>query len=198
MIPDFAVLKEELNGAITRFMRDRFKFHQGPLSDVPQGRIFEGRRNIIVREDGSEDETKMQELSAETRISADEIRELHLPKLLQKLDDSVKEMAAAQAQHFYQTMSEGVEKVGNTIDGGGQPLTAELFLQAMEKIWIDFNADSSPQMPEVHISPNQTDNVKRMIERLESEPHLKRRFDQIMLKKREEWRAREADRKLVG
>jgi len=121
-----------------------------------------------------------------------------LPKLLQKLDDSVKEMAAAQAQHFYQTMSEGVEKAGNTIDGGGQPLTAELFLQAMEKIWIDFNADSSPQMPEVHISPNQTDNVKRMIERLESEPHLKRRFDQIMLKKREEWRAREADRKLVG
>jgi hypothetical protein len=69
MIPDFPVLKEELNGAITRFMRDRFKFHQGPLSDVPQGRIFEGRRNIIVREDGSEDETKMQELSAETRIS---------------------------------------------------------------------------------------------------------------------------------
>jgi len=68
MIPDFPVLKEELNGAITRFMRDRFKFHQGPLSDVPQGRIFEGRRNIIVREDGSEDETKMQELSAKTRI----------------------------------------------------------------------------------------------------------------------------------
>jgi hypothetical protein len=198
MIPDFPVLKDELNRAITRFMRERFRVHQGPLSDVPQGRVFEGRRNVIVRQDGSEDETKMREVSAETRFAVDEIRELHLPKLLEKLDATVQEMAATQARHFYETMSEGVQKVGNTIDGGGQRFTAELFLQAMEKIWIEFNADGSPQMPTVHISPNQTDDVKRMIERLESESDLKKRFDTIMIKKREEWRAREADRKLVG
>jgi hypothetical protein len=95
-------------------------------------------------------------------------------------------------------MSEGVQKVGNTIDGGGQRFSAELFLQVIEKIWIEFTADGSPQMPTVHISPNQTDDVKRTIERLESEPELKKRFDAIMIKKREEWRAREADRKLVG
>jgi hypothetical protein len=168
------------------------------LSDVPQGRVFEGRRNVIVREDGSEDETKMREVSAETRIAVDEMRELHLPKLLEKLDATVQEMAATQARHFYETMSEGVEKVGNTIDGGGQRFSAGLFLQAIEKIWIEFNADGSPQMPTVHISPNQTDDVKRTIERLESEPELKKRFDAIMINKREEWRAREADRKLVG
>jgi hypothetical protein len=198
MIPDFPVLKKELNRAITRFMRERFKFHQGPLSDVPQGRVFEGRRNVIVREDGSEDETKIREVSAETRIAADEIRELHLPKLLEKLDATVQEMAATQARHFYETISEGAEKIGNTVDGGGQRFTAELFLQAIERIWIEFNADGSPQMPTIHISPNQTDDVKRTIERLESEPDLKKRFDAIMTKKREEWRAREADRKLVG
>jgi hypothetical protein len=198
MIPDFPVLKEELNRAITCFMRERFKFHRGPLSDVPQGRVFEGRRNVIVRPDGSEDETKMREISAETRFAADDMRELHLPKLLEKLDAMVQEMAATQARHFYETMSEGVQKVGNTVDGGGQRFTAELFLQAMEKILIDFNADGSPEMPTVHISPNQTDDVKRMIERFESEPDLKKRFDTIMTKKREEWRAREADRKLVG
>ena len=198
MIPDFPVLKEELNRAITRFMRERFKFHQGPLSDVPQGRVFEGRRNVIVRQDGSVDETKMREVSAATRIAADEMRELHLPKLLEKLDAAAQEMAATQARHFYEMMSEGVQKVGNTVDGGGQRFSAELFLEAIEKIWIEFNADGSPQMPTVHISPNQADDVKRMIERHENEPALKKRFDAIMMKKREEWRAREADRKLVG
>jgi hypothetical protein len=83
MIPDFPVLKEDLNRAITRFMRERFKVHQGPLSDVPQGQVFEGRRNVIVRQDGSEDEMKIREVSAETRIAFDEMRELHLPKLLE-------------------------------------------------------------------------------------------------------------------
>jgi hypothetical protein len=198
MIPDFPVLKEELNRAITRFMRERFKFHQGPLSDVPQGHVFEGTRNVIVRQDGSKDETKMREISAETRFAADEMRGLHLPKLLEKVDAMAQEMAATQARQFYETMSEGVQKVGNTVDGGGQCFTAELFLQAMGKILIDFNADGSPEMPTVHISPNQTDDVKRMIERFESEPDLKKRFDTMMTKKREEWRAREADRKLVG
>jgi asparagine synthetase B (glutamine-hydrolysing) len=53
-------------------------------------------------------------------------------------------------------------------------------------------------MPVVHINPAQEEDVKAMIRRLETEPELKKRYDAIMMKKREEWRAREADRKLVG
>ena len=37
-----------------------------------------------------------------------------------------------------------------------------------------------------------------MDKELESNPELKRKFDEMMEKKKEEWRAREADRKLVG
>jgi hypothetical protein len=198
MLPDFPVLKSELNGAITRFMRMRARVHQGPLAEVPRGLVFEGHANVIIREDGSEDITRMFEASSELRIPTDEIRELHLPVLLQKLDKSAHDIVAAQAKHFYETLAEGTEKAGTALDAKGGRLTVELFLRMIETILIDFKADGSPEMPVVHINPAQEEDVKAMIRRLETEPELKKRYDAIMMKKREEWRAREADRKLVG
>jgi hypothetical protein len=140
----------------------------------------------------------MHEAGSEVRIAADEIRSLHLPHLLQKLDAAAEEIVTKQAKNFYETISKGVEQVGNTLDAGGQRLTAELFLDAFQKILIDFNPDGSPQMPTVHISPDQQDDVTRMVQRLETEPALKQRFHDLIARKREEWRAREANRKLVG
>jgi len=42
------------------------------------------------------------------------------------------------------------------------------------------------------------ERMAAMDKELESNPELKRKFDEMMEKKKEEWRAREADRKLVG
>jgi hypothetical protein len=176
----------------------KMRMERGPLGQVPRGRVFEGGRNVLVREDGSQEETEIREAGSEMRISADEIRSLHLTNLLEKLDVAAEEIVTKQAKHFYETISKGVEQVGNNLNAGGQPLTAELFLEAFQKILIDFNADGSPQMPTVHISPGQKDDVTRMFQRFETEPPLKQRFDNLIAKKREEWRAREANRKLVG
>jgi hypothetical protein len=196
VIPDFPALKEQFNQALTRYMRGRLD--QSVLGQIPRGRIFEGGRNVIVREDGSQEETKMNEAGSEIRIPADEIRNLHLPALLERLEVLVHEILAKQTKDFYETISRGVESVGNKVDAGGKPLTAELFLEAIAKIQIDFNPDGSPRMPTVHISPHQQDDVARMIQRLETEASLKKQFDTIIARKREEWRAREANRKLVG
>jgi hypothetical protein len=136
MIPDFPVLKNELNLAITRFMQMRAQVHQGPLAKIPRGRIFEGRTNVIVREDGSEDITKMFETGSEVRISIDEIKHLHLPNLLERLDKSARDLVATQAKHFYDTLAEGTEKAGTSLDAKGQRLTAELFLQMLDTICL--------------------------------------------------------------
>jgi hypothetical protein len=196
VIPDFPVLKEAFSRAMSRYMKMRMD--HGPLAQVPRGRVFEGGQNVLVREDGSREETQMYEAGSEVRISADEIRSLHLPNLLQKLDAAAEEIVSKQAKNFYETISKGVEQVGNTLDAGGRRLTVELFLEAFQKISIDFNPDGSPQMPTVHISPGQKDDVTRMVQRLETEPALKQSFDDLIASKREEWRAREANRKLVG
>jgi hypothetical protein len=157
VIPDFPVLKEAFSRAMSRYMKMRMD--HGPLAQVPRGRVFEGGQNVLVREDGSREETQMYEAGSEVRISADEIRSLHLPNLLQKLDAAAEEIVSKQAKNFYETISKGVEQVGNTLDAGGRRLTVELFLEAFQKISIDFNPDGSPQMPTVHISPGQKDDV---------------------------------------
>jgi hypothetical protein len=155
MIPNFPDLKDEFNRALSRFMQRRIDFHLGVVGSVPRGRVFEGKRHVMVRENGSEEETEMREASVETRIPIDEIRGLDLPHLLEKIDASAKEMARIQATGFYQSMAKGVAKIGNTVDAGGKPLTVELFLDALEKILIDFYSDGSPHMPTVILSPEQ-------------------------------------------
>lgn len=172
--------------------------HQGIVGKIGRARMFEGRHNTIIRPDGSEDQTSMNEGRAELRIPLDELKELGLQQLLDRLDEIAKDMARQQSEHFFTTLSEGSKKAGTTIDAQGKPLTPELFLKMIETIWINFSADGTAQMPTMVISPSSEEGVKAMIQKMENSPELKKRFDDIIIKKREEWNAREADRVLVG
>jgi hypothetical protein len=63
---------------------------------------------------------------------------------------------------------------------------------------IDFNADGTAQFPEMHIHPDLSNAARMAFEELEKNPGLNQQFRRMISEKREEWRAREADRKLVG
>jgi hypothetical protein len=198
MLPEFPLLKEAFTRAVIRVLAERVKMHQGIVGKIGRARMFEGRHNTIIRPDGSEDQTSMNEGRAELRIPLDELKELGLQQLLDRLDEIAKDMARQQSEHFFTTLSEGSKKAGTTIDAQGKPLTPELFLKMIETIWINFSADGTAQMPTMVISPSSEEGVKAMIQKMENSPELKKRFDDIIIKKREEWNAREADRVLVG
>ena len=48
------------------------------------------------------------------------------------------------------------------------------------------------------MAPGSRENIQEMIQQMENSPALKKKFDEIILKKREEWNARKANRSLVG
>jgi hypothetical protein len=198
MLPEFPLLKEAFTRAAIRLLAERVKMHQGIVGTVNRARMFEGRQNIIVRPNGSEDAIAMNEGRAELRIPLDELAEVGLQQLMNRLDEIAKDIARQQSEHFFATLSEGSKKAGTTIDAEGKPLTPDLFLKMIETIWIDFSSDGTPKMPTMVISPSNQEGVRAMIHQMENSPDLKRRFDEIMVKKREEWNAREADRILVG
>jgi len=50
-----------------------------------------------------------------------------------------------QSEHFFATLGEGFKKAGTTIDAQGQPLTPDLFLNMIETIWINFDANGTAQ-----------------------------------------------------
>ena len=198
MLPDFPVLKDDLNKAITRVLQERARAYQGEIGNIRRARVFEGRRNVIVRTDGSEEETPLITSSAELSISFSELKDFDLPELLIRLDKIAFDIAEQQSRRFYEAMSEGIEKVGNTIDAQGGGITPELILKAFDTISIDFNSDGSPNLPTFHGNPAGQKAIESAMIEINTDPVLQRRFQGIMIKKREEWNAGEADRILVG
>jgi hypothetical protein len=198
MLPDFPSLKQDLARAISRWQEERTRMYQGQLGAIARTRVFEGNRNIIIRSDGTVEETAYIRSSAQLTISLDEVEHMDLPDFLMRIDPIARDMAGQQSRKFYESMSEGLARVGNTVDANGQRLSPELFLQCLERMMIPFNADGTPHMPTLHVHPSQRGEAEAVWKQLHETPELNTRLQAIMSKKREEWDAGEADRVLVG
>jgi hypothetical protein len=68
----------------------------------------------------------------------------------------------------------------------------------LEKMQIDFYPDGTPHEIFVDGPLLTPERMAAVDKEFESNPELKRKFDEMMEKKKEKWSAREADRKLVG
>jgi hypothetical protein len=198
VLPTSATLADEFNRAVTRFMRDATKRHGIAVSQIGRSRIFEGQKNVIVRPSGVHDETKIVEQSVELRIPGEEGRSLSLQGLLDHLVGLAKEMAGKQEQHLFATISEALAGTPNTVDAKGEKFSPELLYRAIETMEIDFKPDGTPIMPTLYISPAQAEGVKAAAAQADADPAFRKRFEQLMTKKKEQWRAREASRQLVG
>jgi hypothetical protein len=198
MLPDQFLLKAEVRSRLNVLFRQMVNGYLGVVAEAPRSVIHEGRRTVIVRESGEVDETKLFQASAAFEIKASEVSAMSLQELHSRLDVAARGMAKQISQGFFQNVSEAVDKVGNAVDGKGRGFTPELILEVLERIWIEFDEHGRPQMPTMVIHPDQATQVQQAFKQLDNDPDLSDRFARLMDKKREEWRAREASRKLVG
>lgn len=198
MLPDFVVLKKEIDDVLTLFMRKRFKFHCTGIQDIPREQLFEGAGMAVQRATGDLDESKFIENKIEFSISYDEVPTLSLNEVLQKLDKAAKEMADQAQKYFYLKINQDLDRLGRTVDRKGKPFTAETILEALQSINIEFDANGKHHDLELHTSPQLEKAVKKSFADLETDPVLKKRYEDLMMQKREEYRVREASRRLVG
>lgn len=198
MLPTFATFDDEFNRAVSRFINESTKHHGIAISQVARATIFEGRKNVIVRPTGEHDETRREEQSVELTIPGEEARNLSLRGLLERLGGVAKEMAEKQERYLFATISETLAGTPNTIDAKGEKFSPETLYKAIEAIQIEFKPDGTPDMPTLYISPAQTENVKAAIRQAGADSNFDKRFKKMMEDKKEQWRAREASRQLVG
>ena len=118
--------------------------------------------------------------------------------LVERMRHAAQDMAAQITKSSFQSISDAVDKVGNVVDGKGAPFSAALFLEALEKIQIDFGPDGKPRFPTLVVAPSKGPQIQRILESLEQDPQLSAQFHKLIEVKKEEWLAREASRKLVG
>lgn len=198
MLPDYPKLKSELQGALTKILQARFRAHSGILNEIPRSRVFEGTGTQIQRASGQVEDSD--DLSAQGVLT---IKNAELPKLtfddvLKKLDGMAQELAAEATRKLFKSLDALTERTGNVVDAGGKPLSAQAIIEVLEKIHIDCDEDGNLRLPTIVIHPKQTDALKAAEQEMEGNPELKKRYEETLEAKREEWRVREASRKLVG
>jgi hypothetical protein len=198
MLPDWPKLKQEIRAQLNLFMRERHQVHLGCFSESPQHRIFEGGSTETVRASGQVDETKIKEISAEFSYETEELSKLTLSDVLAKLDEVAKEMAEKFTASIYENIGEICEKYGNVTEQKGEPFSPESVIESWEKLSIAFDANGKPKFPQIHIHESMKATVAKTLEQLEKDPEYRLRMELLIEKKRLEWNAQEADRKLVG
>ena len=196
MLPDFTEAKKKLSAHFMKFVDSRQKEYLGPLA-VGVSQMFEGGQTIAtVMDDGKKYDSEMETLKGEITISFDEIKSGNTNVVFQKLNEMACQMAQAQREMFYGKMSEVTEAVGNSVSG--RPFTAEVFLEALEKIQIEFKDSGEMQELSLIFGPAMIDQATDVLEQLNSNPKYKRMHEELIERKRREFRDREASRKLVG
>ena len=198
MLPDFLKVKEKLKMMIDYRLKQAILSNLGPLADIREAFLFEGSKTVINRDDGSVSEIESKEFSVMLKIEMNEVETMTHEKVLETIEHLAKEMAEKQAKLFYEKIGESAEEVGNVVSDDGETFSMDLFFEVLEKVSRDFDSTGKPDEIVCVADPELFPSIAKVIEEAKSDPEMAKRFDAIMERKREEWRARESRRKLVG
>lgn len=197
MLPDYPKLKKDLQEALDRYLRERVAAYMGIVGQFPHCTVHEGDRTYLQRAAGDSAETEFTLVDVTRSLSRDELPRLTLDDILARLDEGAGELAGRTKQHAFGEMDRIVTDAGQVVSGKGQPLP-ETILQTFEKLEIDFDGDGKISGLKVICHPSQQAALVEAFRRLEEDPAYKARFDEVLQRQRERWRARETGRNLVG
>jgi DNA-binding transcriptional regulator of glucitol operon len=198
MLPDLPKLKRDIRKRLDLYLRRQINARHGVFCEAPKHIIQEGDRMRIAREDGTIDESNLEQASAEMSLRAEEIPHMTIKERMAKLDDVADEIVRQQLKHLFQTVKDVCDKTGQSVDARGKTLDADVVLAIIEKMQLDFDDMGHHKEISVVVPPALTEQMKKVLEQIESDPVLRKRYEDIVMRKRIEWRDREASRKLVG
>lgn len=198
MLPDLPGLKRDIQRLLDRYLQTQVDARIGVFKESPKHTIHEGNRMRTVRGNGSIDESELKEASANMSLNFDDVPRLTLEEQLTKINDIADQMARQISEHLFGTLNAILDKVGQVVDQKGRPLDAEGIFAVLEKLQLDFDEGGKHNEISIVMLPALAPKVKQVFEQIMSEPLLRQRYEEIIMRKRMEWRDREAARKLVG
>lgn len=197
MLPDFPVLKKRIQRMIEENVQEQIR--QDPfLSRIRKRQVFEGLGMSLRNEKGEIIKTNYEPVSAPFAIEKDEIIiRGHIAFIEDIQSEMVEEIKEKQTKFLIQETQEAAKNIKNVVNGKDRPFTFHLFLEALDKMWIDFDDQGNPYMPDFVVSPDVGAKLKIRLPEWKDDPEYKEELERIIVKKRREWCDREGHRKLV-
>ncbi len=190
MLPDFPGVKTPIISALNSFLQKETYSHPR-LAELRHIQFFEGEG----WSQGVAEASRFREFRVPQTVSKAQIIERGAQVFAEQMSALAQAHAALMIGRLHEVAEEAI--------ASGHPsfakialeeLTIDSYLALIDRTELPFESDGTPKMPSWE-PPNL--EVERRIVGWLSDPALRGRFDEIVSRKREEWNARESDRKLV-
>ncbi len=128
--------------------------------------------------------------------SADlDVRAPDLDAHCQFLHDFAQSYLSAVAPRTMDGVMEIAEAHGQRVNAQGKPPSWDLWIAALEKIDLDFDAGGQPIMPTVYLNSKTAEDFKKALSQPRT-PEQERRFTEVMTRKKTDYDARHPPRRL--
>ncbi len=144
MLPDFPALKGEVLKIILARLRHRVGTGDPVLSQVTRFKQHEGGQLRYEQQGGGTVQEGFEKIGAEFKVLPTEVPTLIGEKLNAKLEEMAQELMRQAAKNFFKKVGEISEKAGTSIDAGGKPVSAEMLLDMIGSVQMEFGPDGKP------------------------------------------------------
>lgn len=201
MLPDFPTIKTDLERLLQLGAREQAVSMSKAIVRLPRRPVYEGDRYILVRENGETVEDTYDTVSAEDSLEVREVETLSLRQAFEMYTGLMGEMDTQEVDAFIKLGNKEAESRDQVVDGAGRP-HPETILEAVERMELGSaprDVDHLFLFQEMRFFLQELDDkaIESARENLKQEPY-KDQMEHLLKKKREEFRARESRRKLVG
>ncbi len=104
-----------------------------------------------------------------------------------------------QSKRLFEVVKQAADEVGNVVDGRGEEPSPEKMLDLFRRVDMDFDPVTLQPKPGLTLvmHPDMAAKMVPKMKEWENDPDFNAEHGRIIDQKREEWRAREARRKLA-
>ncbi|GEM_PF-6533275 len=185
MLPDFVRVKRHTNRNLLRWVRVQIPELTPLIRGIATLKQHEG--NFAG-----------QNIELDFVLTREELRRPDMEAIRQKLTDLARQIGQAQEKRLLEVAAEAADSVGNVVHATGE-VTPDKILEVLRRVHMDFDPRTlQPTGGHAWVmAPETAAVVVPKLKEWEKVPEFTAEYEQIMSIKREEWNAREADRKLV-
>jgi hypothetical protein len=196
MFPDYPKLKIEIKKRfeLLTYQKSRADPLLGFMRTI---KIKEGNKMIYHTVDGKRMETSFTRFQSAFRISDEDIIEKGVEGLVEIADNIGSDMKSKVGKKVISDFNKITAKTGNVVDAKGKELSQDMLLEVINKMELSFDDAGNPHMPTMFVNPEVAEKIKDKIPEWEKDEEHKKKFDDLIKKKRDEWNDRESNRKLV-
>jgi len=178
----------------------RYALEAAPLMrEIGSHRHHEGDRySFEVHDSGRIEKRTFKTVSAKMVLKTGTPQPARAEEMEQQLRKAASEIAKQHHQMLFTTIAEATKETGNAIDARGREFGIAMFHDALRTMWIDFDENEQPILPTIVMHPDMLAAIAPRLKAWDADPVIQAEFKDIISIKRQEWRARESNRALVG